>query len=116
MSIAYASRSLKPAETRYTATEIECLGMKWAVNQFRPYVHGRRFTLETDHVALKWLRTVQHNNARLIRTAMELQQYDMDIVHRAGINSWKRVDVLEGYLVESAVVHTEASGAVLLGN
>ena len=88
MPIAYASRSLKPAETRYTATEIECLGMKWAVNQFRPYVHGRRFTLETDHVALKWLRTVQHNNARLIRTAMELQQYDMDIVHRAGIKMY----------------------------
>ena len=35
---------------------------------------------------------------------------------QGGINSWKRVDVLEGYLVESAVVHTEASGAVLLGN
>ena len=86
--IAYASRSLKPAETRYTATEIECLGMKWAVNTFRPYVHGRRFTLETDHVALKWLRTVQHNNARLIRTAMELQQYEMDIVHRAGIKMY----------------------------
>ena len=88
MPIAYASRSLKPAETRYTATEIECLGMKWAVNQFRPYVHGRRFTLETDHVALKWLRTVQHNNARLIRTAMELQQYEMDIVHRAGLKMY----------------------------
>ena len=86
--IAYASRSLKPAETRYTATEIECLGMKWAVSTFRPYVHGRRFTLETDHVALKWLRTVEHNNARLIRTAMELQQYEMDIVHRAGIKMY----------------------------
>ena len=86
--IAYASRSLKPAETRYTATEIECLGMKWAVNTFRPYVHGRKFTLETDHIALKWLRTVQHNNARLIRTAMELQQYDMEVVHRAGIKMY----------------------------
>ena len=86
--IAYASRSLKPAETRYTATEIECLGVKWAVGVFRPYVHGRRFTLETDHIAIKWLRTVQHNNARLIRTALELQQYDMEIVHRPGIQMY----------------------------
>ena len=83
--IAYASRSLKPAETRYTATEIECLGMKWAINTFRPYIHGRRFILETDHIALKWLRTVQHTNSRLIRTALDLQQYDMEIVHRPGI-------------------------------
>ena len=88
LPIAYASRSLKPAETRYTATEIECLGMKWAVGVFRPYIHGRKFTLETDHIALKWLRTVQHTNGRLIRTAMELQQYDMDIVHRAGIKMY----------------------------
>ena len=86
--IAYASRSLKPAETRYTATEIECLGMKWAVKTFRPYIHGRRFIMETDHIALKWLRTVQHTNGRLIRTAMEMQQYEMDIVHRAGIKMY----------------------------
>ena len=88
LPIAYASRSLKPAETRYTATEIECLGMKWAVGVFRPYIHGRRFTLETDHIALKWLRTVQHTNGRLIRTAMELQQYDMEVVHRPGIKMY----------------------------
>ena len=28
------------------------------------------------------------NNARLIRTAMELQQYDMEVVHRAGIKMY----------------------------
>ena len=45
--------------------------------------------METDHIALKWLRTVQHTNAgRLIRTAMEMQQYEMDIVHRAGIKMY----------------------------
>ncbi len=82
--VSYASRTLKDAETRYTATEIECLGMKWAVAHFRPYIHGTRFTLETDHVALTWLRTVQHSNARLIRTALALQDLDMKIVHKAG--------------------------------
>ena len=83
--VAYASRTLKDAETRYTATEIECLAMKWAVTHFRPYIHGTRFTLETDHVALTWLRTVQHSNARLIRTALALQHLDMHIVHKAGV-------------------------------
>ncbi|MCH1581922.1 MAG: macro domain-containing protein, partial [Flavobacteriales bacterium] len=82
--VAYASRSLNGAERRYTATEIEVLGVQWAIKQFRPYIYGRHFTLETDHVALKWLQTVQHNNQRLIRTALELQGYDMTIVHRAG--------------------------------
>jgi len=83
--ISYASRTLKDAETRYTATEIECLAMKWSVAHFRPYIHGTHFTLETDHVALTWLRTVQHSNARLIRTALALQDLDMKVVHKAGI-------------------------------
>ena len=83
--VAYSSRSLKAAECNYTATEIEVLGMKWAVQQYRPYVHGVHFTLETDHVALRWLQTVQHNNARLIRTALELQQHDFTVVHKPGL-------------------------------
>ncbi len=83
--IGYASRTLKEAETRYSATEVECVGMRWALQQFRPYIHGTKFILETDHVALKWLRTVQHTNSRLIRTAMELQDLDMEIVHRPGL-------------------------------
>ena len=91
--VAYASRSLAPAEKNYTATEIECLAMKWAIAQFRPYVYGTRFTLETDHVALKWLRSVKHTNGRLIRTALELQGYDMEVVHRAG-TMMKDVDAL----------------------
>ena len=48
-------------------------------------MHGTRFVLETDHVALTWLRTVQHSNARLIRTALALQDLDMEIVHKAGV-------------------------------
>ena len=122
--IAYASRSLKPAETRYTATEIECLGMKWAVGVFRPYIHGRRFTLETDHIALKWLKTVQHTNGRLIRTALELQQYEMDIIHRPGVQMYDadalsrlrrdRTEATEAEnqaLVASAFEYTEYYGA-----
>jgi transposase InsO family protein len=84
--VAYASRILKPAETRYTATEVECLGMKWAINYFRPYVYGNHFTLQTDHVALTWLKTVQHTNARLIRTALALQGLDMEVIHKPGLS------------------------------
>ena len=119
--IAYASRSLKPAETRYTATEIECLGMKWAVKTFRPYIHGRRFIMETDHIALKWLRTVQHTNGRLIRTAMEMQQYEMDIVHRAGIKMYD-ADALsrlrttrEGRCGPQVGVMTRRTGVLVIG-
>ena len=36
--IEYASRSLTDAEKNYTATEKECLGMKWAAERWRLYL------------------------------------------------------------------------------
>ena len=91
--------------------------MQWAIKQFRPYIYGRHFTLETDHVALKWLQTVQHNNQRLIRTALELQGYDMTIVHRAGKTMYdadalsrlppRRPEVKEAPVAKAAAVAEE---------
>jgi hypothetical protein len=40
--IAFASRSLNPAEQKYTITELETLGMVCAVKFFRPYILGHR--------------------------------------------------------------------------
>ena len=38
--IAYASRSLQPHEKNYGITELEGLGVVWAVKHFRPYLYG----------------------------------------------------------------------------
>ena len=47
--MAFYSRQLKPAETRYTVSEIEYLAAVEAIRHFLIYLDGRRFTLETDH-------------------------------------------------------------------
>lgn len=82
--ICFASRSLNSAEKHYAATEGECLAAVWAIKHFRPYLHGRRFTLQTDHMALKWLMTTKDLNGRLARWSLKLQEYDFDIVYRPG--------------------------------
>ena len=49
--IAYASRALDCHEQNYGITELETLGLVWAVRYFRPYILGHRTTVYTDHAA-----------------------------------------------------------------
>ena len=49
--IAYASHTLDVHEKNYGITELETLGLVWAVKYFRPYILGHRTTVFTDHAA-----------------------------------------------------------------
>lgn len=53
--VAYASRTIRSCEERYSATEGECLTTLWTVDKFRVYLQDRHFELQTDHSALQWI-------------------------------------------------------------
>jgi hypothetical protein len=55
-----------------------------AIQHFRPYLHGRRFQLQTDHVSLKWLMTTTNLTGKLARWALSLQEYDFDVIYKKG--------------------------------
>ena len=83
--IAYASRNLKEAEKNYPITEQECLAIVWGVEYFNKYLVDRKFTIVTDHSALKTLKTAKiPKSGRRARWMMNLQQYDFEIKHRSG--------------------------------
>ena len=82
--VSYFSRKLLPRETRYATVEKECLAVKLSIERFCIYLTGRRFTVQTDHSALRWLDRMKDQNARLTRWSLALQPYQFDIQHRAG--------------------------------
>ena len=82
--IAYAGRTLTKPERNYTVTEQEALAVITGVKHFSSYLHGRKFTIHTDHSSLKWLFTTKYLKGRAARWALMLQGYDFDIKHRPG--------------------------------
>lgn len=82
--IAYASKKLGPEHKNYTTTEKECYAVLFGVEKFRAYVEGSKFTVVTDHSALKWLMKQQNLPDRLSRFVTKLVPYTFEIVHRKG--------------------------------
>lgn len=84
--IAFFSKKLSATQRKYAPTEKECLGVILAIQKFRHYVEGSRFTVVTDAQSLIWLRQIsaEGGSAKLIRWALKLQQYDFELLYRKG--------------------------------
>jgi len=52
--------------------------------RLKPYLEGYHFKVVTDHMALKWLNSIESPSGRITRWALELQQYDFEIAYRKG--------------------------------
>ena len=55
-----------------------------ATEKFHYYLYGRPFVLRTDHASPKWLINFRHPEGQIGRWLQWVQEYDFEIVHRAG--------------------------------
>ncbi len=81
--IAFASRTLTDEEVRYATNEKEALAIIWAVNKFKCYLYGAKFTLVTDHKPLTFIKSSE-KNAKILRWRLELENFDYDVVYKEG--------------------------------
>ena len=82
--IAFISRKLLEREEKYTISEKECLAIVWAIGKFEYYLYGQKFTVMTDHQALKWLEQNRSTNHRLTRWFLALQPYHFHVMYKKG--------------------------------
>ena len=86
--IAYASRTLTPAEKNYHAHagKLEFLALKWAITeQFKDYLYyAPKFTVYTDNNPLTYVLTSAKLNATDLRWIGELADYNFNIRYRPG--------------------------------
>lgn len=85
--IAFASRTLSQAESRYAQIEREALAIVFGVKRFHQYLFGRKFTLLTDHRPLTSIFG-PHTGipslaaSRMQRWALLLSAHQYDIKYR----------------------------------
>jgi len=81
--IAFGSRTLNEAESRYSTTEKEALAIIWSVQKYKSYLYGHKFTLVTDHKPLTFIKT-STKNSKILRWRLELENFDFDIQYKEG--------------------------------
>ena len=83
----YAIKTLNEAQRNYTTTEKELLAVVYALDKFRAYLIGADIIIFTDHSALKYLLTNQNAKARLIRWVLLLQEFNLKIRDKKGVEN-----------------------------
>ena len=84
--VAYASRSMTDAETRYAQIEKELLAVLFGMERFHQYTYGREVTVECDHLPIGSIVKKPLSNCplRLQRMLLRLQKYDFKVKYKPG--------------------------------
>ena len=82
--IAFLSKKMLDAETRYPVHEQELLAIIHALNSWRHYLSGTKFTIRTDHKSLEWFRTQPRLSGRQSRWIDTLANFDFNIEYMEG--------------------------------
>ena len=84
--VAYASRAMTDAETRYAQIEKEMLSLTFACERFHQYIYGQKVVAETDHKPLVSIVKKPLNMAplRIQRLLLRIQKYEIELSYTPG--------------------------------
>ena len=82
--IAFLSKKMLPAETRYPVHEQELLAIIHALSSWRHYLYGTKFKVMTDHHSLRYFKTQPLLSGRQSRWKDVIANFDFDIEYIKG--------------------------------
>lgn len=84
--IAYLSRKLNSPERRYDTGEREMLGIVYALTQWRCYLEGAKFKVNSDHLNHTWFHQKKTLTRRQAKWMLWLESYysGVDITYKEG--------------------------------
>ena len=84
--VAFLSRKLTPTERNYPTGDREMLGILYALQQWRCYLEGAEFTVNTDHLNHKWFQSKRDLSRRQARWSLWLESYygSVPLEYKAG--------------------------------
>ena len=87
--VAFFSKKLKPAETKYSTFDRELLPVYLAIKRFRHFVEGRQFSITTDHKPLTFALFTKSSKLtpHQIRHLDYIAQFTTDIRYTKGSNN-----------------------------
>ena len=87
--VSYFSKKFNQHQLNYSTIEKEALALVWALQHFNVYVGGGvvPVVVFSDHNPLTFLHQLQNPNQRLMRWALFLQPYDLQIRHIKGVDN-----------------------------
>ena len=94
--IAFASRTLSPAEKRYAQLDKEGLAIIFGLEKFHQYLQGRHFIVHSDHKPLTHLfnpsqATPVMASARIQCWALTIGMYDYEIRYKPGVHVYSKL-------------------------
>lgn len=105
--IAFASRALSDAETRYAQIEKELLSVVFGLEKFHQYTYGQRVTVQTDHQPLESIvvRPLHVVPKRLQHLLLRLLVYDVSLTYRSGRKMQLADTLSRAYLITTQRQH-----------